>query len=69
MTRKPTCYRVSFTEVNHWYLDIDARTAPQAIAKARALYERVGPKGFRIDMERGGTDDWYAIPNGEPDNG
>jgi hypothetical protein len=56
-------YAVRFAERQCYYIDVQARSPLEAIAKVQDLYDRHGGNpevGFVFDLSDGGTDEWEA---------
>lgn len=56
-------FRVWFCVRDCYFIDVRARSAGEAEAKAAALYEAYGESvrhGFMLDLSEGGTEGWEA---------
>lgn len=63
MTNPWKTYAVHFSARDCYVIDIKARSAHEAIAKAQDRYDRFGGNpeyGFAFDIIDGGTSDWNA---------
>lgn len=53
-------FRVRFCVRDFYVIELEARDAPGALAKAQDLYKRLGEEPFEFDISEGGADEWDA---------